>query len=84
MIGPLIASATTPATAFAVATTTSGRNRSTIMAISSQTKYAASGIQSGATTETTNEAPMIASRTRATCFWLFRVPVRQAATRAFR
>ncbi len=50
------------------------------MAISNQTKYTASGIQSGAVTETTNEAAMIASMIRATCTWLFGVPLRHAAT----
>ena len=50
------------------------------MAINNQTKYAASGIPSGAVTETTNEAAMIESMIRATCLWLLRVPLRHAAT----
>ena len=80
VIGPLIATASTPATAFTANTKTSGRNRSSIMAISNQTKYAASGIHSGAATETTNEAAMIESMIRATCGWLLGVPLRHAAT----
>jgi hypothetical protein len=54
------------------------------MAISSQTKYAASGIHSRAVTETTNEAAMSASMVTATCFCTRGVPLRHAATTAFR
>ena len=50
------------------------------MAINNQTRYAARGIPSGATTETTSEATMIASMIRATCLWLLGVPLRHAAT----
>ena len=50
------------------------------MAINNQTKYAASGIPSGAATEMTNEAAMIKTMIRATCLWLCGVPLRHAAT----
>ena len=54
------------------------------MAMSNRTKYAASGIHSGAVTETTNEAAMIASMIQATSTWLFGVLLRHAATSACR
>jgi hypothetical protein len=62
----LRASAAIPASALTAATTTSHSNRRTSIATSSHTKYAASGIHSGSTIETTNERPIATSSTRAT------------------
>jgi hypothetical protein len=79
--GPDRASAPIPAAASTAATTISSRNRSTSIATSSQTKYAASGIQVGSTMDTTKESAISPVSTRAADSWLSREPVRHASMR---